>query len=74
MSKFDPQRVLTPADVAEYLGISKKAARQLMHELPHMNVSWNIDSPRKRLRIAEQTLNDYLDGKIERDPTYDKED
>ena len=48
----NPQKVLTPADVAVHLGIPKRAARQLMHELPHMNVSWNIDSSRKRLRIG----------------------
>ena len=37
-----------------------------MHELPHINVSRDLYSTRKRLRITEQTLEDYMSGKIER--------
>lgn len=74
MSIINPQKALTSADVAKYLGIPKRAARQLMRDLPHANVSWNINSTKKRLRITEQTLNDYLNGRIVRNPACNEED
>ena len=66
VSNVTPTRVLTPADVAARLGIARRTAQQLMHELPHINVSRDLYSTRKRLRITEQTLEDYMSGKIER--------
>ena len=71
---YMPQRILTPTDVAKRLGIPERAALRLMHDLPHANVSRNLNSKRKRLRITEQTLEDYLSGRIEREPFNDKED
>ena len=67
------QRILAPADVAERLGVSERTALQLMSELPHICVSRSIISTRKRLRITEQTLEEFQNGKIKRKP-YGKEE
>ena len=58
--------ILTPAQVAARLGVSTPTAIQLIRELPHINISQNQYSRKPRLRITEETLNDYLAGKITR--------
>ena len=65
---------LTPSEVAHLLGVSENTAIRIMTELPHLNVSRNIDSKRRRVRITRQILEDFLNGKIERKPNEEEED
>ena len=60
------QRILKPADVAKRLDISERTAQQLMHELPHISISRDMYSARKRVRITEHTLEDYISVRIDR--------
>lgn len=66
VSNVTPPRLLTPTDVAARLNVSERTALQLIHELPHINVSRDLYSTRKRVRVTEQVLEDYVCGKIER--------
>ncbi len=66
VSNATPPRLLTPTDVAARLNVSERTALQMIHELPHINVSRDLYSTRKRIRITEQVLEDYVSGKIER--------
>ena len=63
MNADNSLRALTSADVAKRLGISVRAAQRLMHKLPHANVSRNLESTRKHLRITQETLEKYLSEK-----------
>ena len=61
-----PLKPLSQADVAKRLGISERTAMQMMIELPHVVISRDLYSSRKRVRITEQTYNDFMRGKVER--------
>ncbi len=65
---------LTPSDVVQQLGVSENTAIRIMKELPHINVSRNIGSTRRRIRITKQIMDDFLNGMIERKPYEEEED
>ncbi len=66
VSNDTPTVLLTPVEVAERLNVCVKTAIRLMKELPHVSVSMDLYSSKQRLRITEQTLEDYKCGRIER--------
>ena len=66
MSNVTPTVLLTPAEVAARLNVCVKTAVRLMKELPHISVSTDLYSSKQRLRITEQTLEDFKCGRVER--------
>ncbi len=60
--------LLTPSDVAKRLGVGEKTAISVMRGLPHVNVSMEIYSKKKRLRITERVFFAYRNGEIQRKP------
>ncbi len=58
--------MLSPQDVARRLGVCTKTALQLMRELPHVCISRDMYSARKRIRITKHTLEGFINGEIER--------
>ena len=58
--------ILTPTEVAKRLCVSENTAIRIMLELPHINVSRDLYSGKKRIRITESTFNDFAAGKISR--------
>lgn len=69
----DPD-LLSTKDVARILCVCEKTALSIMKELPHICISQNLLSARKRILITVQTLNDFLEGRIERKPYEDMEE
>ncbi len=58
--------ILTPEEVAKRLSVSANTAIQVMLELPHINVSRDLYSGKKRIRITESTFDDFVSGRITR--------
>ncbi len=58
--------LLSPKEVARRLGVCEKTALNIMKELPHITVSNDLYSGKKRIRITEKTLYDYKYGIIDR--------
>ena len=50
-------RWLTPENVAEALGVSRKTALSMMHSMPHTVI---CGTSRKRIRVSEQTLEAWM--------------
>ena len=66
VSNVIPPALLTAMEVARRLEVSERTAIQIMKELPHINVSLDMYSGKQRLRITEQTYNDFVNGVITR--------
>ena len=58
--------LLSPKEVAKRLGVCEKTAKSIMKELPHITISSDLYSGKKRIRITEKTLYDYKYGKLGR--------
>lgn len=58
--------LLSSKEVARCLGVCDKTAKTIMKELPHISVSNDLYSGKKRIRITEKTLLDFKYGIIER--------
>ncbi len=58
--------LLSPEEVAKRLGVCVKTATSIMKELPHVSISKNMYSGKKRIRITEKTFRDFKDGVISR--------
>ncbi len=58
--------LLSPEEVAKRLGVCVKTATSIMKELPHISISKNMYSGKKRIRITEKTFSDFKDGVISR--------
>jgi len=65
-SNVTPPILLTPLEVAARLRVSEKTAVRIMQELPHVNVSMDLYSGKKRIRITEKTYADFTNGVIGR--------
>jgi hypothetical protein len=48
---------LSPTEVAERLGVSRKTAVSMMYQMPHSVI---CGSERKRIRVSEDTLEAWL--------------
>ena len=66
VSNVMPPVLLTPLEVAARLNISERTAVQIMKELPHVNVSMDMYSSKRRIRITEKTYADFANGVITR--------
>ena len=58
--------LLSPKDVAERLGVCDRTAKRIMMELPHVLVSMEMYCNKKRVRITEETFENYARGIIAR--------
>ena len=58
--------LLSTKDVARRLGVCEKTAKNIMKELPHISLSNDIYSGKKRIRITEKTLLEFKYGIIDR--------
>lgn len=53
---------LTPDDVAERLGVARRTAMAMMHQMPHSNIG---GKERKRLRVSEEALDAWVISRAE---------